>query len=218
MIWLAKCLRLAAAVAGTAALNLGCWSWCHDDRAAALASPARADLPVLIAGLAAALLQVALAWLLVLTVLIALEPLAGRDLTSYAGCPAGLRRILLAWCGAAALGVLTVPAQAAPVSPAPTDQQPSAVLDGLQVPDRTLGALHRRVPRERSVLVRRGDTLWGIAAARLPAGAGCDDVGRAWRLLYDVNRSRVGSDPDLIMPGTRLRLPPQPPPHQEDDR
>jgi hypothetical protein len=234
MITLGTRMRPVAAVLATAALNVGCWSWCQGDRAALVAGPDRAGLPVLITGLAAVLLQVALAWLLLLTVLVALEPLAGRDLTSYAGCPAGLRRTLLACCGAAAVGVLAVPAQATPVAPAqvangspvrttpiladpmPGDRSPSTVLEGLPLPDRTLGGLDARVPGGRSVLVRPGDTLWAIAAAHLPAGAGADHVARAWRVLYDSNRTLIGPDPDLITPGIRLRLPPTP--QQEDDR
>lgn len=228
MLPLGKGLRPPAAVVVTTALNVGCWSWFHDDRAALLTGPVRADLPALITGLAAVLLQVALAWLLLLTVLVALEPLAGRDLTSYAGCQAGLRPTLLACCGAAAAGVLAVPAQAAPISPAQMssgssiredpvhgDQPASAVLEGLPLPDRTVGALHERMSGGRTVLVGRGDTLWSIAAAHLPAGADIHDIDRGWRALYASNRSLIGSDPDLITPGSRLRLPP--PPHQEDD-
>lgn len=234
MITLGTSLRPVAAVLATAALNVGCWSWCQGDRAALVASPVRAGLAVLITGLAAVLLQVAMAWLLLLTVLVALEPLAGRDLTSYAGCPAGLRRTLLACCGAAAVGVLAGPAQATPVAPAHVgsgspvrttpivadpvrgDWSPSTVLEGLPLPDRTLGGLGARVTGGHSVLVRPGDTLWAIAAAHLPAGAGADDVPRAWRALYDSNRTLIGPDPDLITPGIRLRLPPTL--QQEDDR
>jgi hypothetical protein len=218
MISLGTGLRSAAPLAATAALNIGCWSWCGADRAtlpAALGPAGRPDLPMLLAGLAAVLLQAALAWLLLLAVLVALEPLSGRDLTSYAGCPASLRRVLVACCGAAALGALATPAHADPTPPH-GDRPHGVVLDGLPLPDRTLGALDERVPPGRHVVVRRGDTLWGIAAAHLPASSTTDDVDRAWRALYADNRSQIGADPDLITPGTRLRLPPTP--HQEDDR
>ncbi|MGW2253405.1 transglycosylase family protein [Kitasatospora sp. NPDC001660] len=47
--------------------------------------------------------------------------------------------------------------------------------------------------------VREDDTLAGIAdALGLPGG---------WPALYDLNRSVVGDDPDLIQPGMLLRLP-----------
>ncbi len=53
-----------------------------------------------------------------------------------------------------------------------------------------------------------GDCLWDIAAARLGPGATAAAVDRAWRLLYDANRDVIGDDPNLIVPGQRLRLVP----------
>ncbi|OIK25390.1 transglycosylase family protein [Streptomyces malaysiense] len=44
--------------------------------------------------------------------------------------------------------------------------------------------------------VREGDTLSGIAARH----------GMDWHRLYGANRSVIGGDPDLIVPGTRLTL------------
>ncbi|WP_086728118.1 transglycosylase family protein [Streptomyces carpinensis] len=44
--------------------------------------------------------------------------------------------------------------------------------------------------------VRAGDTLSGIAARQ----------GATWQRLYDLNKSVVGGDPDLIVPGQRLAL------------
>jgi murein DD-endopeptidase MepM/ murein hydrolase activator NlpD len=46
--------------------------------------------------------------------------------------------------------------------------------------------------------VVHGDTLSGIAGSRHVQGG--------WQRLYDANRSTVGSDPDLILPGQRLNL------------
>ncbi|GAA2314094.1 hypothetical protein GCM10010234_68900 [Streptomyces hawaiiensis] len=46
--------------------------------------------------------------------------------------------------------------------------------------------------------VVRGDTLSGIADDQ--------DVRGGWRGLYAANRSAIGSDPDLIVPGQRLAL------------
>ena len=48
--------------------------------------------------------------------------------------------------------------------------------------------------------VQRGDTLWGIAQRKLGAGT-------AWKTLYQDNRGVIGSNPDLIRPGERLRVP-----------
>jgi hypothetical protein len=58
------------------------------------------------------------------------------------------------------------------------------------------------------VVVRGGDSLWSIAASRLPRSAGPGDVDRAWRAVYAANRAEVGPDPGLIRPGQRLHLPP----------
>ena len=58
-------------------------------------------------------------------------------------------------------------------------------------------------------VVEAGDTLWDIAAARLvPAERSAANINRYWRQIYGVNRSVIGGDPDLIHPGTRLRVPP----------
>jgi nucleoid-associated protein YgaU len=58
-------------------------------------------------------------------------------------------------------------------------------------------------------VVRRGDTLWDIASARL----GTSDPARIaayWPSVYRLNRATIGPDPDLLMPGEKLVLPPAP--------
>ena len=47
--------------------------------------------------------------------------------------------------------------------------------------------------------VNRGDTLWGLAVRYL-------NDGPRWQEIYDLNGSSI-TDPDLILPGQRLRLP-----------
>ncbi|MGY0487442.1 LysM peptidoglycan-binding domain-containing protein [Streptomyces sp. WG-D5] len=54
----------------------------------------------------------------------------------------------------------------------------------------------RGATRGGGYVVRGGDTLGSIAAAH----------GTSWQRLYAVNKAVVGGDPDLIMPGQRLRL------------
>ncbi|MER7483371.1 transglycosylase family protein [Streptomyces sp. NPDC126510] len=44
--------------------------------------------------------------------------------------------------------------------------------------------------------VRRGDTLSGVAARH----------GTTWQRLYAANRAAIGTDPDVIVPGLRLRF------------
>ncbi|CAL9650184.1 transglycosylase family protein [Streptomyces griseomycini] len=56
-----------------------------------------------------------------------------------------------------------------------------------------------RAGRAEMYTVIRGDTLSGIAAD--------ERVRNGWRGLYEANRSTIGADPDLIVPGQRLALP-----------
>ena len=56
------------------------------------------------------------------------------------------------------------------------------------------------------VVVRPGDTLWRIAAERLP-GATDAQVDDGWRRWYVANRATIGPDPDVILPGQQLRAP-----------
>jgi nucleoid-associated protein YgaU len=58
-----------------------------------------------------------------------------------------------------------------------------------------------------SYLVRSGDSLWSIAERLLP-GASVTEVDAAWRRIHRANRRLIGPDPDLIIAGTALRLPP----------
>lgn len=55
-----------------------------------------------------------------------------------------------------------------------------------------------RAGRAEMYTVVRGDTLSGIADEERVRGG--------WQGLYEANRSTIGADPDLILPGQRLRL------------
>lgn len=59
------------------------------------------------------------------------------------------------------------------------------------------------------VVVQAGDSLWGIAAAHLPAGASAARIAQAWPQWWSANRAAVGADPDLIHPGLSLTPPAQ---------
>lgn len=78
--------------------------------------------------------------------------------------------------------------------PPTTDAEPVATAAGLGDT-----ATHR---------VRPGDTLWSIAERRMP-GAAPTEIDAGWRRIHRANRAVIGSDPDLIIPGTTLRLPSQ---------
>jgi nucleoid-associated protein YgaU len=80
---------------------------------------------------------------------------------------------------------LPTPAAPAPAAPAPAPAPPTA-----------------------SYVVRRGDCLWSIAAARLGGRASATAIDAAWRAIYATNRVAIGDDPNLIHVGLQLTLPP----------
>jgi nucleoid-associated protein YgaU len=59
------------------------------------------------------------------------------------------------------------------------------------------------------VVVRRGDTLWDIAARHLGPNASAAEVAGEWPRWHQANAAVIGPDPDLLLPGQRL-LPPRP--------
>lgn len=62
----------------------------------------------------------------------------------------------------------------------------------------------RDTPTDASVVVRRGDTLWSIAASHLGRAATPAQVARAWPEWHRANREVIGADPDRLRPGQRL--------------
>jgi len=60
-------------------------------------------------------------------------------------------------------------------------------------------------------VVQRGDHLWSIAAETVAdqRGATTDyEIERYWRRLIENNKDIIGPDPDLIIPGQTIALPP----------
>lgn len=68
-----------------------------------------------------------------------------------------------------------------------------------QVPDGTAPA--------GSVVVRTGDTLWGIAARTLGPGASDAEIAAEWPRWYAANAPTIGPDPDVLLPGQVLVAP-----------
>ena len=58
------------------------------------------------------------------------------------------------------------------------------------------------------VIVRRGDTLWDIAARHLGPGATSAEIATEWPRWHRANDTVIGPRPDHILPGQRLQPPP----------
>ena len=167
----------------------------------ALAGPGDTFDTVLVWGCAGAV-TAATCWLWVVATVVTADALRGL-VTVRRGIPAGVRTALLVLGGAAIAGGLASPVVAAGQGPAGPQ-----VLAGLRLPERVAvspaavasAAQPVRMPAETAVEVAPGDTLWGIAARRLGAGA-------SWPAIYALNRDVIGPDPGVITPGQRLVLP-----------
>jgi hypothetical protein len=164
--------------------------------------PATLPLGPLVAAGCAAALAACWVWLVACATLVAADALragpAGHPVRRVRGCPVLVRTLVLA-----SLGV------AVGTGPAWSDPGAGPGIAGLQLPDRvtaTAAAPASLVPRR--VRVRPGDTLWAIAVRELPGRTPDPAVARAWRRLAAANTDRLGDDPDLIFPGTVLRVPP----------
>jgi LysM repeat protein len=101
-------------------------------------------------------------------------------------------------------GVIPNPLQASASSPGV-----SGVLPKMNTPARPHHATTppRGDGRPNIVVVRPGDTLWGIAAEHLGGHPRAAVVAAEWPRWWAANRVVIGSDPDLIHPGQRLRTP-----------
>ncbi|MGA8046163.1 MAG: LysM peptidoglycan-binding domain-containing protein [Dermatophilaceae bacterium] len=110
---------------------------------------------------------------------------------------------------------------AAPVAPAPDwvpqiadGRAPAPAPGWTPTPVRALPPVTLTAPRTthvdqeiREVTVRRGDTLWDLAASHLSADATDAEVADEWHRWFQANRSVIGPDPDLILPGQVLQVP-----------
>ncbi len=66
----------------------------------------------------------------------------------------------------------------------------------------------RHPPDERAlVTVRRGDTLWDLAARGLGPTASDAEIAAEWPRWYAANRDVVGADPDLLAARAAARRP-----------
>jgi hypothetical protein len=162
---------------------------------------------VLTAG-CAAVLAACWTWLVGCGLVVTVAQLRGLDMPAHVG-PRVVRAVVLTALGVSTAGVH--PAAAVPVEgthPVLEASAPVAGLDGLAVPDRVATVPPGARPHG-SVWVRPGDSLWVIARRLVPTSQRGSPaaVDGTWRRLAAANRDRLGPDPDLIFPGTRLRVP-----------
>ncbi|MBD8870264.1 LysM peptidoglycan-binding domain-containing protein [Nocardioides sp. MJB4] len=167
------------------------------------------------AAVCAAALAGCLCWIWVGSTALALDVLSDRAVRLPL-LPAPLRRGLLVACGVAAVAAGGPASADGPSGPTPTSDR--SVLRGLPLPERPVigeATIPLRDPVTapgagpgRKVVVGPGDTLWDLAADHGPPGATAAEVDAAWRRIHAANRAVIGPDPDLIRPGTPLRLPP----------
>jgi hypothetical protein len=95
------------------------------------------------------------------------------------------------------------PAPALAWTPPMTPRQGTTVADARLVS----GAAHPQHTVTDDVVVRRGDTLWAIAARHLGPGATAAEVAEAWPRWHEANRDVIGTDPDRLLPGQVLTPP-----------
>ncbi len=103
------------------------------------------------------------------------------------------------WQSLPAPGWLPSPPRPRPVASA--ERAPGALLQLV-----SSGAA-RRAGTDHELVVRRGDTLWALAARALGPGASAAEIAAEWPHWWQSNRRAIGEDPDLLVPGTRLTAP-----------
>jgi nucleoid-associated protein YgaU len=77
-------------------------------------------------------------------------------------------------------------------------------LDGLPLPDRPVTST---LPDETGHVVRPGQSLWSIATSAAGSEATSADIAEATSHWYLRNRTVIGDDPNLILPGQVLMPP-----------
>lgn len=119
---------------------------------------------------------------------------------SASPAPAGPRTLLPGWTADRPAAAPHRPAPGSHVAPV----TPRRTRTGTGV--HLVSPGHGRRP-EHDVVVHRGDTLWDIAARSLGPGASVAEVAAEWPRWWEANRTTIGADPGLLLPGQRLSRP-----------
>jgi nucleoid-associated protein YgaU len=195
-----------AEVAGSTVLR-----WAGSDSVTAVRAPGPAALPDLVVASATLLAWCLLTWLslgVLLSVVLAWHPAAALRGVGLAVAltPRGARRTaaVLLGVGLVAVGTSAAPALADGQLDGWSPDRPAAPVAAPRAPAPAAAPAARSAT---PVVVHRGDTLWAIAARRLPPTASAAAVAASWPRWYAVNRRVIGADPDLILPGQILRPP-----------
>lgn len=145
------------------------------------------------------------------------------------GIPSRYRRLVLGACGLALAAGTTAPALATPgpihldthtvatrpvgtaTTPATTPRPSTPTTPPAAAPARApMNVPPQQQPHPQAgddIVVRSGDSLWHLAAERLPRDADDAIIVHTWRRLYETNHRLIGDDPDHIEPGQRLTRP-----------
>ncbi len=148
-------------------------------------------------------------WAWLATTIVVGQALVGLPARHRLVVPRWLRTAVLVACGLAVVGAGSTAHADEETARARADDR--HVLAGLPSPDRVLGSIPP-APETRPArihIVQSGDTLWDIAEADLGGRPESGRIAAHWRRIHALNRTVIGADPDLILPGQPLRLPAQ---------
>lgn len=204
-----------AGLAGGVGVMITALTWASAAPLHAVVTGERLSYDVALGGCAATVAWLALLWFTgcaALTLLARLPGTAGRCAAGLADrvTPAIFRRVLGASLGATLVLTASTQVAMATTTPGPA---PAATAVGLladpdpPVPDRPDVRPGPHRPEAHVVRVRPGDTLWRIARTHLPGRPTDEAISREWHRWYTANRTVIGGDPDLIVPGQRLHPP-----------
>jgi hypothetical protein len=95
-----------------------------------------------------------------------------------------------------------------PASPINPGWQPAAPVTGPGLLATPASRAADDTPSEAgAVTVLAGDTLWDVAADAAGPGASDVEIALQWPRWYEANRSVIGQNPDVLLPGQILRPP-----------